>query len=280
MTEELPGIAKLGELMAACGPVLVLTGAGISTDSGIPAYRDDNGNWIHSKPVQAADFYNNEHIRKRYWLRSMLGWPRMQTARPNDTHHALTRFEQQQRLQCIVTQNVDNLHQGANSNHVVDLHGNLQTVVCLHCEAALPRQNMQEILQSLNPRVEGQRVAIGPDGDAATANLDDLLSSFKIVECPDCGGVLKPDVVFFGENVPAERVSYCMAQLQQSAMLLCLGTSLTVFSGFRFCRAAKAQNIPIALINQGKTRADDISDCVVNGSCAIALDQLSARLTR
>jgi len=188
LTKDIPGIAHLGDLMGTQGRVLILTGAGISTDSGIPAYRDENGNWIHSKPVQAADFYKSEDIRKRYWLRSMLGWSRIQQARPNDPHHMLTRFERQNKLQCIVTQNVDNLHQSANSNHVVDLHGNLQTVVCLRCQARLQRQTMQEMLRTSNPQIENQNVAIGPDGDAATHNLDQLLSSFNSVACPDCGG--------------------------------------------------------------------------------------------
>lgn len=259
--------------------MLVLTGAGISTDSGIPAYRDDNGNWIHSKPVQAAEFYKDQHVRKRYWLRSLLGWPRMRSAEPNDSHHALARMESNHLMQCMITQNVDNLHQRAGSSHVVDLHGNLQSVVCLQCQASLPRSAVQDMLQQSNPDVEAAGATIGPDGDAAATNLDELLTSFNVVDCPTCGGVLKPDVVFFGENVPTQRVDYCMAQLQKSSMLLCVGTSLTVFSGFRFCRAAKKLNIPIAIINNGKTRADDLADCIVNANCATALNWLCAGLT-
>ncbi len=274
MTEQLPEIAQLQQLFSAHSPALVLTGAGISTDSGIPAYRDDDGQWIHSKPVQATDFYNKEHIRKRYWLRSMLGWSRIQSAKPNKTHHTLAQFEQNKLIQCIITQNVDNLHQRADSQHVVDLHGNLQSVICLQCHAQLPRQEVQTRLQAVNSHIDLHGATIGPDGDAVAPNLDTLLASFNVIDCPGCGGTLKPDVVFFGENVPATRVNYCMDQLEQSSMLLCIGTSLTVFSGFRFCRAARQQGIPIVIINKGKTRADNLADCIVNASCATALGQL------
>lgn len=278
MTDQISAIKKLAELVATHRPALVLTGAGISTDSGIPAYRDENGNWIHTRPVQAAEFYNHEHIRKRYWLRSMLGWSRIQSAQPNATHHALTSLEKSGLTQCIITQNVDNLHQRADSRTVVDLHGNLQSVICLQCSNRIPRQQMQAMLQKANSQIEVVGSTIGPDGDAAPTNLDALLATFELTDCPACGGILKPDVVFFGENVPTDRVDYCMDQLKQSSLLLCVGTSLTVFSGYRFCRAAHAQNIPIALINKGKTRADDLADCIVNASCATALAQLQSHL--
>lgn len=278
MTAHIAGISQLGELLATHRPALILTGAGISTDSGIPAYRDEDGNWIHSKPVQAADFYNKEDIRKRYWLRSMLGWQRIHSAKPNDTHHMITLLEKKRLTQCIITQNVDNLHQRADSRHVVDLHGNLQSVICLQCSSRVSRQVVQTMLQSANSQIEVHGTTIGPDGDAAATNLDELLTTFKVADCPDCGGTLKPDVVFFGENVPTERVEYCMNQLKRSSMLICLGTSLTVFSGYRFCRAAKQLSIPIVLVNQGTTRADDLADCIVNANCSAALLQLREQL--
>lgn len=228
--------------------------------------------------MQASEFYNDEHIRTRYWLRSLLGWPRIQSAEPNDSHLALAQLESNGLIQCLITQNVDNLHQRAGSEHVVDLHGNLQSVTCLQCHRRLPRSDVQELLRRLNPDMEVSDARLGPDGDAAATNLDELLTSFKIAGCPTCGGTLKPDVVFFGENVPTRRVDYCMAQLQQSSMLLCIGTSLTVFSGFRFCRAAKKLNIPVAIINNGKTRADELADCIVNTSCATALSWLCGEL--
>jgi NAD-dependent SIR2 family protein deacetylase len=276
-------VRQLAELWSANKPALILTGAGISTDSGIPAYRDENGQWIHSKPVQAAEFYNHESVRKRYWLRSMLGWSRIGTAEPNATHHAITQLQRDGLGQCIVTQNVDNLHHRANNKHVIDLHGNLQSVVCLQCHATTPRHHVQERLQHLNPdvigRINDNAAAIRPDGDAAPANLEQLLTDFTVANCPSCGGVLKPDVVFFGENVPTERVEYCMEQLQRSSLLVCIGTSLTVFSGFRFCRAASRQGIPVALINRGRTRADELATCAVDANCADALQQLTKLLS-
>ena len=279
-TSQQAAVAQLVELWSANKPALVLTGAGISTDSGIPAYRDENGQWIHSKPVQAAEFYKHESVRKRYWLRSMLGWSRIGTAEPNATHHAITQLERAGLVQCVVTQNVDNLHHRANSKHVIDLHGNLQSVVCLQCHASTPRHAVQERLQQLNPDVVSHGTIIGPDGDAAPTNLDQLLLSFTVADCDQCGGALKPDVVFFGENVPVERVEYCMEQLHQSSLLVCIGTSLTVFSGFRFCRAASRQGIPVALINRGRTRADELATCTVDANCADALLHLTKHLSQ
>ena len=208
----------------------------------------------------------------------MLGWQRIHSAKPNDTHHMITFLEKKRLTQCIITQNVDNLHQRADSRHVVDLHGNLQSVVCLQCNIRVPRQDVQTMLQSANSQIEVHGTTIGPDGDAAATNLDELLTTFKVAACPDCGGTLKPDVVFFGENVPTERVEYCMDQLKRSSLLICLGTSLTVFSGYRFCRAAKQLSIPIVLVNQGTTRADDLADCIVNANCSAALLQLREQL--
>jgi NAD-dependent SIR2 family protein deacetylase len=279
-TSQQAAVAQLVELWSANKPALVLTGAGISTDSGIPAYRDENGQWIHSKPVQAAEFYKHESVRKRYWLRSMLGWSRIGTAEPNATHHAITQLERAGLVQCVVTQNVDNLHHRANSKHVIDLHGNLQSVVCLQCHASTPRHAVQERLQQLNPDVVSHSTIIGPDGDAAPTNLDQLLLRFTVADCDQCGGALKPDVVFFGENVPVERVEYCMEQLHQSSLLVCIGTSLTVFSGFRFCRAASRQGIPVALINRGRTRADELATCTVDANCADALLHLTKHLSQ
>jgi NAD-dependent SIR2 family protein deacetylase len=234
-----------------------LGGAGVSTESGIPAYRDEEGRWMQSAPMQYREFASSELARKRYWARSMIGWPRMADAKPNPAHRALAELERRGLLRLLITQNVDGLHSAAGSSQVIDLHGRLDRVVCLQCGALSARAELQERLVAANPELVGQRyVAARADGDV---ELSIDYARFEVVACASCGGVLKPDVVFFGENVPAARVASAMAALEGARSLLIVGSSLMVFSGLRFARAAARLGVPIAIVNRGRTRADELS---------------------
>lgn len=245
------------------GEVVVLTGAGVSTDSGIPAYRDEEGRWQQSAPMQFRDFAGSELARKRYWARSMLGWPRMANTVPNAAHRALAELERLGKLRLLVTQNVDGLHSAAGSERVVDLHGRLDRVICLTCKALSSRAALQQRLLADNQAFVGREVTVRADGDV---ELEADYDGFRITACDACGGILKPDVVFFGENVPASRVSAVMEALDGARTLLVAGTSLMVFSGFRFARAAARLQVPIAIVNRGKTRADDLASLSLSGS--------------
>ena len=268
-------IAELRERLAL-GDTFVLTGAGVSTDSGIPDYRDDDGAWKARAPVQYREFVTSDATRRRYWARSMLGYPFMDRARPNAAHHALSELEQRGQLSLLVTQNVDGLHQRAGSHHVVDLHGRLDQVRCLGCEALTERSALQSELLARNPAFAraGEHATMKPDGDAELTDVD--YASFEVVPCAACGGMLKPHVVFFGENVPKERVQQAMSALEGSRLLLIVGSSLMVFSGFRFARAAARLGVPIAIVNRGITRADELSAIKVEGDIASVLREVSA----
>jgi NAD-dependent SIR2 family protein deacetylase len=249
--------------------LFVLTGAGCSTASGIPDYRDADGEWKRGRPVMLQDFLAHEHWRKRYWARSLGGWTRMQTARPNDAHRALVALEEQGRLVQLLTQNVDGLHQAAGSRDVIDLHGRVDLVRCLGCERRVPRVAVQEELTRRNPKVAGQAARAAPDGDAELDATD--FASFAVPSCDACGGLLKPDVVFFGERVPQERVRRAFAALAKADAMLVVGSSLMVYSGYRFARAMADTGKPIAAINLGRTRADDLLALKVSARCADAL---------
>jgi NAD-dependent SIR2 family protein deacetylase len=260
-------IDAMADLIRQNSPVLLLTGAGISTDSGIPAYRNARGEWSHPPPVQARAFYTEAETRRRYWARSMAGWPRIAKARPNAAHQACAALQQMGITVGLITQNVDGLHQRAGSQHVTDLHGNLDTVRCIACQQTQSRQQMQDRLLALNPACLPSDAPAGPDGDSPIETTD----GFHVPDCEHCGGILKPDVVFFGENVPAHRVEHCFEQLSRCRLLLCIGSSLMVFSGFRFCRTAHEKQIPVAIINRGTTRADDLATVKLELDCASAL---------
>lgn len=262
------------ELIQQNQPVIALTGAGISTQSGIPAYRNSSGSWIQAKPVQAQDFLTKESVRRRYWQRSMVGWPGFHKAQPNAAHSALADLERSGVVSAVITQNVDGLHQRAGSKHVIDLHGNLAEVLCLSCGEQSSREDLQSRLENQNQSTLGSEFRVLADGDAAITNGDAAENEFNIANCLNCEGILKPNVVFFGENVPVPRVEYCMTELDRAGMLLCIGTSLAVFSGFRFCRAAHQAGKPIALINQGLTRADALASVKVNRNCTGTLISL------
>jgi NAD-dependent SIR2 family protein deacetylase len=249
--------------------LFVLTGAGCSTDSGIPDYRDADGEWKRSAPVQFQAFMRDVPTRKRYWARSLVGWRRFGRARPNATHRALAHLERQGRVEVLVTQNVDRLHQAAGSTNVVDLHGRLDRVRCMTCRRVDSRHDLQRTLETMNPEWADVDARPAPDGDADLDAKDS--STFEVPECPACGGVLKPDVVFFGEGVPKDRVDLAMTHLRRADAMLVVGSSLMVYSGYRFAQAAADAGLPIAAVNLGRTRADDLLQLKVAQPCADVL---------
>jgi NAD-dependent SIR2 family protein deacetylase len=250
--------------------LMVLTGAGCSTPSGIPDYRDAGGAWKHRKPMTLAEFRGSAAARRRYWAGSLRGWPGVRDAQPNLAHRALARLEAEGRVALLVTQNVDGLHQRAGHRRVVDLHGRLDAVECLDCGATLCRDDVQTLLLCWNPGLRGAATS-RPDGDTEPA-AD--LEGFRVPDCPECGGVLKPRVVFFGENVPRERVQQSYAALESADALLVVGSSLMVYSGYRFVRAACELGVPVAAVNLGRTRADGELSLKVEADCCRVLEHL------
>ena len=256
MLEIDAALAQLAQFVERHRRILVLTGAGMSTASGIPGYRDDEGVRRGNAPVQGPEFRKHAAVRQRYWARSMVGYPRLAAAQPNAGHRALARLGAAGRLGTVLTQNVDGLHQRGGSSAVLELHGSIHHVVCLDCHAGLARGVVQTMLEQANPGVAGEVAAPLPDGDA---NIEpDVLARFDVPLCPHCGGTLKPDVVFFGDGVPKDRTAQALDAMAQADALLVVGSSLMVFSGFRFCRLAAESGKPIAAINLGKTRADEL----------------------
>jgi NAD-dependent SIR2 family protein deacetylase len=249
--------------------LLVLTGAGCSTPSGIPDYRDAAGSWKQRPPMTFAEFTGSEAARRRYWAGSLRGWPRVRDAHPNGAHAALARLETRGRVVRVVTQNVDGLHQRSGSRRVLDLHGRLDAVECLGCHTPTLREDVQALLLAWNPGFAGRAAAPRADGDAAVEERS--LEGFRVPDCRECGGMLKPAVVFFGENVPAARVDQARRDLEGADALLVVGSSLMVYSGYRFVLAARALGRPVAAVNLGRTRADDLLDCKVVGDCAAVL---------
>jgi NAD-dependent SIR2 family protein deacetylase len=236
------------------GGVVVLSGAGLSTESGIPDYRGESGRSRRAEPMTYQTFVGSAAARRRYWARSHLGWRHVARAVPNAGHRAVAELQRRGLVTGIITQNVDGLHQAAGSQQVIELHGSLDRVTCLTCGQRTPRQLLDQRLRAANPDWHARADAINPDGDAVLA--DDQIDAFRTVDCHDCGGLLKPDVIFFGENVPPPRVQECYALTERASTLLVLGSSLTVMSGYRFVRRATEHAIPVAIINQGPTRGD------------------------
>ncbi|MDO9519053.1 MAG: NAD-dependent protein deacetylase [Pseudohongiella sp.] len=256
--------------------VLVLTGAGISTGSGIPDYRDKDGNWKRKQPVQHQDFMRSHETRQRYWARSLVGWPVMQTAQPNDAHYSLSLLEQNGYIKQLVTQNVDRLHQKAGSHSAIDLHGRADEVICMQCSKREPRELTHARCAATNPGFTGLKATAAPDGDA---DLEINFETFVVPECPSCGGILKPDVVFFGDNVPRARVDSVFSALHNSSALLVIGSSLMVYSGFRFAREAHLKKKPLLILTQGKTRADDIASVKIDAEIVETLARATQALT-
>ncbi|HZY74935.1 MAG TPA: NAD-dependent protein deacetylase [Jatrophihabitantaceae bacterium] len=241
------------------GRVVVLSGAGLSTESGIPDYRGPSGASRRHSPMTYQTFVGDRAARHRYWARSFLGWRQIAQARPNAGHRAVAELQRRGLVDAIITQNVDGLHQAAGARDVIQLHGGLDRVLCLACGQPEPRLGLDARLQAANRAFTAAATTINPDGDAALE--DHELAAFRMVDCLGCGeGPLKPDVVFFGENVPKPRVERCYAAVEAADALLVLGSSLTVLSGFRFVRHAAKHGIPVAIVNQGPTRGDDLAD--------------------
>lgn len=245
---------RLAEQLSAASQLFVLTGAGLSTDSGIPDYRDDQGEYRRGPPMQFRSFRDSLPARQRYWARSLVGFSRVDRAKPNAGHHAIFELERRGKVELVVTQNVDGLQQKAGSARVLDLHGRLSLVSCMSCRREFDRIQFQERLREHNPSFDGLTSPFAPDGDAELGSLD--TSGFLVPPCTRCGGTLKPAVVFFGESVPKERVDRANEALSRANGVLVVGSSLMVFSGYRFVRAAKKQSLPIWIVNRGKTRAD------------------------
>lgn len=250
--EPVPSAATLAELLRGrC--VSVLAGAGCSTESGIPDYRGP-GSGGRRSPMQYREFVSDAAARKRYWARSAVGWSKVAGARANAAHRALAALERAGIVAGVITQNVDGLHHEAGSSRVIELHGSLAWVRCLDCGDRESRQALQERLGTLNPDYDSRNALVLPDGDAEL--VDTGLQAFRVPECLACGGVLKPDVVFFGENVPKERVHQAWKLYEAGDVLLVVGSSLAVFSGYRFVLRASQDGRPVAIINIGQTRGD------------------------
>jgi NAD-dependent SIR2 family protein deacetylase len=252
--------------------VLVITGAGCSTPSGIGDYRDSQGEWKRAAPVQMQEFVASEAMRQRYWARSMHGWPSFRRAQPNPAHAALAELERCGVIDGLITQNVDGLHQRAGQRAVIELHGSLQWVVCLNCSARTSRADLQTWLEARNGFVLEASASLAPDGDADL--VVGKLSGFRVPACSSCGGVLKPDVVFYGDSVPRARVEEAYGQVDAAAALLVVGSSLMVFSSYRFLKRAHERGVPIAALNRGRTRADGWFEFKVDDDCAQVLPRV------
>ena len=271
----------LTNFLAASKRLVVLTGAGCSTESGIPDYRSPGGEWTRHKPIYYHSFVSSDAMRRFYWARSFRGWPRFAAARPNTAHEALAKLEAAGQVSLLITQNVDDLHQEAGSREVVQLHGRNRLVICLDCRELTFRADVQGRLAAMNVEwlsrapwheLNGEDADFAPDGDANVAR--EAIGDFRVPPCLACGGVLKPAVVFFGESVPKEKVELSMAAVDDADALLVAGSSLTVWSGFRFVRRAADRGIPIAIVNIGPTRADDLATLKIEAKCGEVLGSL------
>ncbi|MDV9175187.1 NAD-dependent protein deacetylase [Streptomyces sp. W16] len=273
-----PGTTDLGVVtdLLSAGGVLVLSGAGISTESGIPDYRGEGGSLSRHTPMLYEDFVGSAQAQRRYWARSHLGWRVFGRARPNAGHRAVAAFGRHELLAGVITQNVDGLHRSAGSEGVVELHGGLDRVVCLTCGALSPRSDLARRLEAANPDYRPVAAGLNPDGDADLT--DDQVADFRLVSCAVCDGVLKPDVVFFGESVAPQRVERCRELVRDASSLLVLGSSLTVMSGLRFVRQAAGAHKPVLIINRDPTRGDVHAVARVELPLGSALTAVAERL--
>ena len=262
--------------VVAAGNVLVLSGAGLSTESGIPDYRGPTGLARRATPMTYQTFTASQDARRRYWARSHLGWRHIGQAVPNLGHHAVAELGRRRLLAGVITQNVDGLHQAAGAADVTELHGSLHRVVCLSCGQQTARTDLHRRLAAANPGWDAGPALINPDGDAVLT--DDATESFRVADCALCDGVLKPDVVFFGENVPRPRVQACYAMVEQASSLVVLGSSLTVMSGFRYVRHASKVPVPVVIVNQGATRGDAYAAATLDAPLGRLLTDLVAEL--
>jgi NAD-dependent SIR2 family protein deacetylase len=268
------GLGMLADLIAA-GDVVILSGAGLSTESGIPDYRGPTGLARRPEPMSYQTFTGSAAARQRYWARSHRGWRHIAGAIPNAGHRAVAELGRRGLLTGIITQNVDGLHQAAGARQVVELHGSLARVLCLGCGQRTSRVRLDQRLRAANPGWSARASQINPDGDAILT--DDEVARFRVVDCESCAGVLKPDVVFFGENVPRPRVDECYALVGRAGALVVLGSSLTVMSGYRFVRHAAKLAVPVVIINQGPTRGDAQARLILDAPLGQTLTALVAR---
>jgi NAD-dependent SIR2 family protein deacetylase len=280
LPDAAPGaLAELTALVRS-GDVVVLSGAGISTESGIPDYRGPSGAFQRNHtPMTYQAFTRDPVARRRYWARSFLGWRMISAAEPNDGHQAVARLETHGLVSRVITQNVDGLHQAGGARNVIELHGSLDRVVCLDCGECSDRIELDDRLRAANSGFGGygDPDTVNPDGDVDLP--EEHLDGFVVVDCTGCGGVLKPDVVFFGENVPKDRVADCQATVGRAGALLVLGSSLTVYSGRRFVVQATKAGIPVAIVNQGPTRGDEHARVRVDAPLGPTLTALAAAAT-
>jgi NAD-dependent SIR2 family protein deacetylase len=265
-------LGAVADLVTA-GEVMVLSGAGLSTESGIPDYRGPTGALRKSLPMTYQTFTRDPAARRRYWARSQLGWRVVARAEPNDGHRAVATLQQRGALTGVVTQNVDGLHQAGGAGDVVELHGNLDRVVCLGCFARTSRDDLDVRLREANATWEAVATAVNPDGDVVVD--DAAVATFEVVDCLDCGGILKPDVVFFGENVPPAKVAHCYDLVERSRSVLVLGSSLAVMSGLRFVKRAASLRRPVAIVNQGWTRGDEHATWKLDAALGATLTALA-----
>jgi NAD-dependent SIR2 family protein deacetylase len=261
--------------LLAAGDVVVLSGAGLSTESGIPDYRGPSGASQRKHAPMTYQVFTGEPLaRHRYWARSYLGWRQLSTARPNRGHHGVADLQRRGLLTGIVTQNVDGLHQAAGARDVIELHGGLDRTICLGCGDRAPRTELDSRLHAANPGFDARVELVNPDGDVDLPDAE--LARFTMVGCRACGSDrLKPDVVFFGENVPKERVRRCFELVDSAGALLVLGSSLTVMSGYRFVRRAARAGITVAIVNQGPTRGDALADLLLDAPLGDVLAALT-----
>jgi NAD-dependent deacetylase sirtuin 4 len=272
-----PDVGALARLLRG-RRIVVLTGAGCSTESGIPDYRGPGTRARARNPIQHMEFLSRPEVRARYWARSLIGWPRFSQSRPNAAHHALAALERGGHVLGLITQNVDRLHHAAGSTRVIELHGALAEVRCLSCGQRESRAELQERLLALNPGFMEQQVELRPDGDAELPL--EAVRSFRVADCTSCGGAMKPDVVFFGDNVPRPTVDAAFAMLEEGDALLVVGSSLAVFSGYRFVLRASERHMPIAMINIGESRGDELADVRVEARAGEVLPQLAEALSQ
>ncbi|MFJ9843228.1 NAD-dependent protein deacetylase [Kitasatospora sp. NPDC101155] len=270
------GLEALVRLLAGRG-VVVLSGAGLSTESGIPDYRGETGSRRRGSPMTYQEFTGGEAARRRYWARSHVGWRTIARAEPNAGHRAVEQLRRSGHVAAVITQNVDGLHRAAGTRAAVELHGGLHRVVCLECRRTSSREELDGRLEALNAGFRAGSARVNPDGDAELPQ--ELVDGFRVAPCAECGGVLKPDVVFFGEAVPRPRVQHCFELVDAAQALVVLGSSLTVMSGLRFVRHAARAGTPVAIVNQGATRGDGLAVARVGLPLGAVLTE-AARLVR
>jgi NAD-dependent SIR2 family protein deacetylase len=271
-----PGAEVAIARMLQQGGAVALTGAGMSTDSGIPDYRSPAALARARRPIHGPEFLRSPSVRRRYWARAMVGWEHFRRARPCTAHTALAELEERGAVDGIITQNVDRLHHAAGSRRIIELHGALAEVVCLGCGEVMARDELQARMRDANPSWIDGSSPIAPDGDAELS--DEVVAGFRVPACAACGGVLKPKVVFFGESVARAIVDEAYGLVDRSRALLVLGTSLAVFSGYRFLRRAAERRIPIFVVNRGPVRGEEQASAKVDASLGATLARLAARL--